>query len=663
MPVSKTRAAGLINAYEVGFVEGGGGGVANVALLQNLLGEGNTVYFPAGVWEFDGTVTLTGQNDFAVIGDGEASQLIKLDRSRFFQLSGCHRVTFRGLNVRGPNWDTGPVAAGDGALTLYDYEPFYIYNDSKMVTVDNCIVSGFSTARAAIYFTQSHHIKVTNNTLFYNRESGHSTTSLGWDIMIQGDDVKRSTDVLIQGNRCYSNNNGGISAIKCTSSYTISDNHIITMDENLVELKDETNEGCERKEGITAVYNVTVSDSTREDDSHCVVANNIIRNTRWSGIYCNLNNTNDASNRDGGVSGVISGNRIHNVCFENSLQDNVKQNGITVENAQQCVVSDNVITMVRGVFYDPYTTDFPNAAIHVASPWVETDHPAGNSPTESQITVADNIISHVEGRGIYVYRGGSSYVITGNSVSDCVVGVLRVSNECSGDLTISNNLFKQTANGLCWETKTDEDAAYFVRFDGFLENVNVDAPIPDMPSLTFHSNQIIIDRVLPNNGGTDTYHLVYIVPNGFGAISFQGNTFKGAPDGTNMQTQVSRTRAYYFASTPAGRQPWNISGDVYRNLFYAITSTSAAAGDGPYLVSNATCHNVYQDIPSGNRDYWYFGSRLGAEQGQVEVNLGSLGSTTAGPAWIVGDRRIDGATLDVCTTAGTGSAAVWTNIV
>ena len=392
MPVSKSNGSNRVVASEVGFAEGPGNGTQNTALLQTLLDQEKTVHFPSGTWEFSGSILVFDKNGGGVTGDGESTVLNINTRSRFFSIKKCENFVFRGLNLRGLNWVTGPAASN-----LQNWEPFFIWDRTKNLTIEDCIISGFSTYRAAILAEASSVLKFVNNTLYYN----HASDRYGWDIQIRsaliGGTVQTPCrDVMIQGNRCYSNNNGGIGCVSAADNYTITDNHVITCDENLEELKDEINNaGCIRKEGITVVYNVTTTDNDLHTEFTCVVANNLIRNTRWSGIYCNLNSTGDASNRESGVSGVISGNRIHNVCFEDSKQDDVKQNGICIEQAQQVVISDNVVTNVRGVFYDPYTSDFPNAAIHISSPWIRSSVAEGYT-TESSILVSNNIVDTVK---------------------------------------------------------------------------------------------------------------------------------------------------------------------------------------------------------------------------------------------------------------------------
>ncbi len=100
---------GEINVLDEGVVSGEG--IDNSKALQKIFmtaGEGATVYFPEGVYEFDSTIYLINKKNLTIVGDNAVFVRSGLDntekktdeRTAAFMIEGCSNITIKGITVK-----------------------------------------------------------------------------------------------------------------------------------------------------------------------------------------------------------------------------------------------------------------------------------------------------------------------------------------------------------------------------------------------------------------------------------------------------------------------------------------------------------------------------------------------------------------------------------
>ena len=401
--------------------------VHNGDVLEKAAGDGESLYFPSGTYEFDRSVQWQSKKDIVIKGDGKSSKICQRNmgtRPGLFVFESCSNVSVSSLQLIGTNaLGFVPDSASRAEYAIGCFQ-------SKNVTVSDCDIWGWPTDKT-IFFRDCWCVKVTNCLLYFNVSRGQD----GADIYVQEskspfeDGITRYIEIT--NNRLLSNNLGGVLCTSANSGLIVSNNTVVTCDENMVEIQSPAL--INRKEGIELHYTASDADGNNRDVHEAICANNLVKNTRWSGIYCN--NAKENLTGPGGIKGSITGNTVINTCQEQKkYQAGNKRAGICIQQHQQLTISNNVI---RGIGVDPTPGQEHSGMILECS----TDKTANINATA---IVSNNIITDVKGRGITVGKTGARYNIVNNIVQNCDKNFLLVygsHGSAKAKLNINNNSF------------------------------------------------------------------------------------------------------------------------------------------------------------------------------------------------------------------------------
>jgi len=236
----------------------------NTAALQAAVNAARRVFVPEETdIEIDDTITLP---DFTVIeGKGDESKITLTSPATdmFVAGEGCQ---FKGLHLIGPNSSDVSVSLTGNAIKV---------GDVANVTISDCIIEQW--AWSGIYAQQAYNLTIKNNILFANLNA----QTVSADILVY--QASNNGRMVIDGNLCLSNNGQGISlnGIGGSGKVVCVNNIIITLDPATCipggTWEEIDPEDSLRQHGIIVGYANDVSD--------ILIANNIIQNTDWTGIY------------------------------------------------------------------------------------------------------------------------------------------------------------------------------------------------------------------------------------------------------------------------------------------------------------------------------------------------------------------------------------------
>ena len=610
----------LINVISLGIKQGenlnASDLASNGAILEDAGIQGSSLYFPAGVYEFDRLATWSGRTDVSIHGDGSSSKLVQKDGIRgqgIFYFNECTGVDVSDIQLCGTNYlGSVPASASSGEYAIGFYR-------CKNVSVVSCDISGFPTDKA-LFFRDCWCIKVNDSTLYWNVSQSQD----GADIYVQevGSTFESGITryIEITNNRLLSNNLGGVLLTSANSGVVVSNNTVITCDENMVEIK--TPGSINRKEGIELHYTASDADGDNRDVHEIICTSNIIKNTRWSGIYCN--NATSGSSNPGGIKGTISANTIVNVCQETATgQASDKRAGVCIQQHQQLVVSDNVI---RGIGPDAEDGQ-EHAGIMLECSTTQT---AG---IEAVAVVSSNVVTDVDGRGIVVGTTDATYLINANTVQNCTKRLLHVYSSCGGRLHITDNIFLN-------------------QIDGYAESQIVAIAGGKEGDVVFSGNLVSSEDKVLAAAAPILFQL------SLSKATVSQNSFVGPSNETTgvraLNLQVGKT---------AGRHTELLVDDNYvANAQYGCYSSGTApAIAGPTILTSTSWDNVTTKISSDSDDYIYEGERT--FDGCITVRC-DLDPNTG--TWLKGDRRIvknvsiGQPSYYVCTTGGDGLSSTWT---
>lgn len=277
----------MINGAPVNVLDFGatGDGVTNDAVALQLAltaGAGKAVYFPGGTYLTNATLTVPA--DTTVYGDGYGSVIRQTARERnVFVLN--NNCTVQALRLQGDG-----VTSGGVSFQLNNG----IYAVSKRnIKVLNCFLHAFEFN--GVYLDDCDNTEVLGNYFWDNAYSNGS----GSDIILYGV-TGGSARINISKNFCFSNNSQGIyvDAIGVDTDVIVEGNICVTL--NSSTWAEIATGSLLRRHGIVAGYNGS--------SGRYVVANNICRLTRQSGIYY-----------QGGVASTDGVQIIGNQCTSNGV--------------------------------------------------------------------------------------------------------------------------------------------------------------------------------------------------------------------------------------------------------------------------------------------------------------------------------------------------------
>ena len=597
----------VVNLRHAGCIEGAGISPADMAIndqiLEGIANAGKSIYAPGGRWEFTATPRWNFAQNVSITGDGWSSIIAQMDDQTLlplFRMEDCEHISCQDIMLQGPNFVS--VTEGNSSRA------FYILR-SNYISITNANVCGWPSEALDLHGCSG--INISGNMLWFNENTASTST----DIAIRGQQgLNRYCTVV--GNVCLSNSNSNILFSSPVEGATISSNVCITCDKDLNEIT--TYDGMSKKDSITVPYNLDEIDADTVDTLMVTISDNVIKNCRWSGIYCN-NNVN-VDGLEGGIKGTITGNTIHNTALERGNVAAGKIGGIMVEQFQQVVIANNTISKINNTL-NP--TDW-FAGIQVSA----RDEFTQGLPCVA--TIANNTITNSEGEGIRIKYKVNELKVTGNVVTDIHRYPLSVaSSNPIINLDILDNTFRQTASG----PKLATDMIW----------LGVDTGRVRISRNKFQEWQI-----------PDTNHELLQIA--YRDAEITDNLFEGiAASGVSGITIVDPV-------TVGRLSDLRLSNNKFRNLDYGITNTtsSASTNNGPVLMSNCTFEGMLNgELSSGVDNFIYHGDWHGDT-----CTIRHSGVPSAGN-WLQGDRleiqapTSGNPTFYTCITPGTAGAAVW----
>ncbi len=610
----------LQNALHLGIKEGENLNAIDLQhngyILQKAATDGKSIYFPSGSYEFDRSVKWLSKKNISISGDGKSSKIIQRNvgaRPGMFRFESCQNVSVSSIQLVGTNaLGYVPESATKNEYAIYGFR-------SKNISIHDCDIWGWPTDKT-IFFRDCWCVKVNNCLLYYNV----SRAKDGADIYVSEnqspfeDNITRYIEIT--NNRLLSNNLGGILCTSSNSGLIVSNNTVVTCDENMVEIQNPNL--INRKEGIELHYSVSNADGNNRDVNETICSNNLVKNTRWAGIYCN--NSVYGSNNPGGIKGSITGNTIINTCQEiKKYQVANKRAGICIQQHQQLVISNNVIRDIG--------PDATNGQEH-AGIILECTTPKTKNINCSAI-VSNNTINSVKGHGILVGNSGGKYNITNNIVQDCEKLFLYANKLAKGGLHIEGNTFLNELENYSYHK--------MVSIAGGKEgNINFINNTVSSEDKVIFANSVILFHCAPSKA------------------NISSNKFIGpAAHTTNVRAM------YLDVIKKAGRHMEMVLQNNYIcNARYGIYGGGTPATyAGPTVMEGTTWDNVVSKISSDSDDYLFEGERT--FDGRCNIYWDT---NPKSGVWLRGDNRVvknpsvDSAYNYCCTKGGNGTNSQWT---
>lgn len=451
------KLAQIISVKDFGAV---GDGVANdSAALQAALtaGAGKAVYFPGGTYLTNATLTVPA--DTTIYGDGYGSVVYQNTRERnVFVLD--NNCTAQGLRLQGDG-----VTSGGGSFQLNNG----IYAVSKRnIKVLNCFLHAFEFN--GVYLDDCDNTEIFGNYFWGNAYS----TGTGSDIVLYGV-TGGSARINISKNFCFSNNSQGIyvDAIGVDTDVIVEGNICVTLDPTT--WAEVASGSLLRRHGIIVGYNGS--------SGRYVVANNICRNTRQTGIYY-----------QGGVASADGVQILGNQCTKNGVNaiEPALASGIYIATqGDGDIVANNLVEDFSGVL------EAGGSGIKVS--------PSATSAisTSPNTKIVNNVVRNSSGHGILLAGYSTNVEVHGNTVigsthSDVqwspVAAVANVGNH-----TIKSNKIQKTNTSRA-AINLDIQAStlplfitdnYLVGFDETINSANnVGIKWTSNPAISIFNNQI-----------------------------------------------------------------------------------------------------------------------------------------------------------------------------
>lgn len=659
--VDHREAPGEVNALEYGVKQGSGilatERQANAALLQRAADQGLSIYFPKGIYEVEGTVQYSAKEDVVIRGDGYGSEIrqFTVEVSLFQFIGSGDGFTVRDLKLIGTNVALGsvhdPSAGNESASTA-----IYV-QDSNNIIIKDCHVRGFPGI-ACLVRGACQNVDVRNNLFSYNEQVWDSSTQNDADISVTGygGDVGDNTgsataathiprNILITGNRCLSNNKVGISCMSVTDDLIITNNQVVACNSNFAEMSTSSatpdSTKCKRKEGIVPQYYTTLSDSSRHERT-IIVSDNIVRNTRWSGIYFNDNLTTNLVDNGGGATATITGNVIENFAlYVSAASTNYAQNGITVMTAVNAVVNDNVIFSSS----DPLNTSNASA-VYISSSSQHTGESLtstcnGNviQGTDAGITISgtlagaivnNNHLQNISKCGIYYESDDANLVCDGNIFENTSqiqkAFDVRGGSSDAGNVVLSNNIV--TGGGIyCTQKST------FLISNNVVEN-----PLNRAVSVEATSGSVahysVTNNVFRLTEGTNTEVYWCFVDSQSGTFQITGNRFDTSSANLVGGSYSDGTAHTYCFHLSIWSDKW--VGDFSHNYHVANSSESADKRGVRFEgLSTRTPNFCIKENNFEELKYGYFLGQYGSSNPNVVVLFeGGLFLNVERPTWV-----------------------------
>ena len=415
-----TRLNDVISVKNYGAI--GDGVTDDTTAFQNALTHAGTrkaaVYVPGTASSYVTTDTLVVPDGVTIYGDGYGS---------------CIRITTVDKNVLRLGSDT----VVRGLRLKVPVSVVGVYEDQNAIYAEsenNILVEGNLVELTSIYVgiaaKTCRNVVIRNNIIYGGNWGGGLSGSGSCDIAIYANDntppspSNQLNRFVIDGNLCLSNNGIGIFADEYGNNkdFVIVNNICITLDPATCVpggTWQEMASGGERRHGIAMSYGDQLYDGPR-----AIIANNICRNTRWTGIYMQA-----------GTTASIPGPVLctGNICSLNgqfTAGTNSLYAGIFSNNCNpNTVISNNTIM------------DFKHPTEGAIS-YITT----GNS--DQGPTISGNTILNSDGFGIQAISKVRNVTIRGNTIKGSaksdIYMVCTAGDATLGGLVVEDNVIHRT---------------------------------------------------------------------------------------------------------------------------------------------------------------------------------------------------------------------------
>jgi hypothetical protein len=288
--VSRTVASRLNDIIIVKNYGAVGDGVTDdTTAFQNALTEAGTrraaVYVPGTATSYITTDTLVVPDGVTIYGDGYGSciQIATVDKN---VLRLGSDTVVRGLRLKVPVSVVG---------VYEDQNAIYAESENNIVVEGNFVE--LTSIYVGVAVKTCRNVIIRNNIIYGGSWAGGLSGSGSCDIVVYANDntppspSNQLNRFVIDGNLCLSNNGLGIwaDAFGNNKDFVITNNICITLNPATCVpggTWQEMGGGGERRHGIGMSYGDQLYDGPR-----AIIANNICRNTRWTGIYMQAGTT------------------------------------------------------------------------------------------------------------------------------------------------------------------------------------------------------------------------------------------------------------------------------------------------------------------------------------------------------------------------------------
>jgi hypothetical protein len=628
MTVSYEHAVRSINALSVGITAGVTGSPAiqddNAQIARVYAMRGYSIYFPAGEYEFSDEILYDTETGVKVWGDSAILYQVT-DNKRLFRFNSVTNLEVAGLHMRSPYYGrqtTNGVQQWEESLIMAD--------QCENVRIHHNICEGYSCYAMGCIGGDT--INICDNQ--FKDGNWDATNSNSADIAIvevQAQPTLNAREIIVSRNQCNTMSLVGIMSLRPTRNFTCNDNMVISKDKNNNEIVSYLITG--RKEGIQLQYHTDELEGNDDQDSsqyQMLIQGNQVQGCRYAGISCQSSTY--FTQNSGGIRGTISNNLVRHCALEQTgpITEYV-QNGITVNNCRDLIISNNVIKDIEWT-----TGNNGSAAIFVRH---GSDTAPNTGGTLKTTIIEGNIIADCRSIGIRLHDVGD-IIIKGNLLRDVERTALTMIETSarirSGKMTLTDNVFVSALD-----------------FSGTRVILQGDDP----------------DYIISNNRfeftGTITTGNPYWLSLKAPKATVTGNVFIGPGSASTARGMYINVAAM---GDPLVRfEEMIISDNSFKGFQYGYFLSNNDPLIGPIVHNNTVFVDVDRPVWNTQKYSIYAGDRhnVGQDDNLLTVYSDASPDSVSAGNWVVGDyvknNNLVGATELgwICTGAGAGAASTW----
>lgn len=535
---------------------------------------GAAVYVPAVATFYRLTNEIIVPDGVAVVGDGWGSRIRQATRDKNVFIAG-NNVAVRALHLQGDNVTT--TSAADKNCGVYA-------SAKSRIVIEGCFATRFQNGLCQLRNCTDW--RVVSNICYENPYSAASGAVNG-DVTVYSGSSANPNRGIISGNHFLSNNDFGVffDANGFDQDAVISNNVCVTLSAGV-----EVASGGSRRHAIIAAYGGSVG-------GRVVIANNLCRNTRLTGIY------RAAASAPTGAHVIAN-----NICSNNGYENNSLSGGIFLNVAGPGTkVIGNLVDGFQG------SGNLSNAAVVV-----------NNTP--DPVEIRSNTIQNSLGHGV---------LLAGTTRDAMVAGNLFRAN-ATADIAVQHS-----GNGT-------DGGGHEISDNRILKGVNTKPAIRIVSDASTRPIRVFGNRAYGTDKTTTSSG-----ENAF--LNIEGTTTTPL---SVCDNEVERFYygVFYFANMQSGRGGFHhtIDNNVFRDMNTGVHAVRASGND-----CLPVCGNVFSVVSSPVAQGAYLAQRQGikfALTGQASA-APSDGTWAVGDiSWRTAPAA-GGAPGDVCVTAG--SPGTW----